>query len=125
MYSQALLDHFQNPRNVGELKTPSVSVEVSNPACGDMLRLSILLEGEHITQVAFKARGCTASIAACSALTELMMGKTIRELAQLTAGDVEKSIGGLIAESKHAAVLAIDGLKAVLNKLRSRDAPSR
>ena len=124
MYSQALLDHFQNPRNAGELKTSTVSVEVSNPACGDVLRLSILLEAEHITQVAFKARGCTASIAACSSLTELMKGKSTLELARLTPGDVEKSIGGLIAESKHAAVLAIAGLKAVLKQCGASALPS-
>ncbi|HBY64376.1 MAG TPA: iron-sulfur cluster assembly scaffold protein, partial [Solibacterales bacterium] len=63
MYSERLLDHFKNPRHVGELAPPAVCVQVSNPACGDTLRLSVLFEGGRAVQVRFQTRGCTASIA--------------------------------------------------------------
>jgi len=114
MYSEALLDHFQNPRNAGELAPPAVTVEVMNPACGDILRLSVLFEGDAVQSVRFKARGCTASIAAGSALTELMVGRTRAGLAEITAAEVERAVGGLENESKHAAVLAVDGVRAIL-----------
>jgi NifU-like protein involved in Fe-S cluster formation len=118
MYSDRLLDHFQNPRNVGTLQPPAVVVEVSNPACGDLLQLSALAANGRIGEVRFKTRGCTASIAAGSALTELLQGKALEDLAALRAADVELAVGGLSNESKHAAVLAIDGVKALLQRLR-------
>ena len=118
MYSERLLDHFQNPRNVGTLDPPAVVVEVSNPICGDILQLSAQAAGECVQQVRFKTRGCTASIAAGSALTELLQGRTFEEIAALQAADVEQAVGGLSNESKHAAVLAIEGVKTLLRRLR-------
>ncbi len=114
MYSEALLDHFQNPRNVGELAPPAVTVEVSNPACGDILRLSVRFEDGVAREVRYKVRGCTASIAAGSALTEWMAGKTRGELAGFAPAAIEEAVGGLPAESKHAGALCADGVKAVL-----------
>jgi len=114
MYSERLLDHFQNPRNVGELEPPAVTVEVSNPVCGDILRLSVRFDQDVAAEVRYKTRGCTASIAAGSALTEWMTGKTRAEMAALSRATVEGAVGGLSAESKHAAVLCVDGVKAVL-----------
>ena len=114
MYSEAFLDHFRNPRNVGQLPTPAVTVEISNPACGDILRLSARFEDGRITEVCYKVRGCTASIASGSALTEWMLGKSRVELAALTPDQIESAVGGLIPESKHAAVLCLDGVKALL-----------
>ena len=114
MYSETLLEHFQNPRNVGELPLPAITVEVMNPACGDILRLAALFEGDVVREVRFKTRGCSASIAAGSALTELMVDKTRAQLACISAADVEAAVGGLGAESKHAAVLAVDGIRALL-----------
>ena len=114
MYPPALLDHFQNPRNVGELEAPAITVTVSNPACGDVLRLSARFENGAAVEVRYKVRGCTASIAAGSALTEWMTGKTRDQLASFQPGIVEEAVGGLRAESKHAAVLCSDGLKALL-----------
>ena len=111
MYSDVLLDHFRNPRNVGELDPPAVTVEVENPACGDILRLSARFADGKIVEVRYKVRGCTASIASGSALTEWMSGKTRAELAALQAAEVEAAVGGLIPESKHAAVLCVDGAK--------------
>ena len=117
MYSEQLLDHFRNPRNVGELPPPAIVVEVTNPACGDILRLSALFSDGQVTQVRYQVRGCTASIAAGSALTELIAGKSNAEIALLRPLDIEQSVGGLIPESKHAAVLCIDGVKALLRRV--------
>lgn len=114
MYSEQLLEHFRNPRNVGELAPPAVTVEVSNPACGDILRLSIRMENGRAAEAAYKTRGCTASIAAGSALTEWIVGKTREELADLRPAMIDEAIGGLAAESKHAAVLCADAVKAWL-----------
>jgi nitrogen fixation NifU-like protein len=114
MYSQRLLDHFQNPRNVGDLGAPAVTVEVSNPACGDTLRLSVQFEDDVVTEARYKTRGCTASIAAGSALTEWITGRKRAELARLTPAVVEEIVGGLPAESKHAALLCVDAVRAVL-----------
>ena len=111
--SPELIEHFRNPRNVGDLEPPAVTVEVSNPICGDILRLSVLFEGERVAEVRFKVRGCTASIAAGSALTELMAGRDRAELGALTKEDVEAAVGGLSNESKHAAVLCVDALRAL------------
>ena len=118
MYSERLLDHFRNPRNVGELPPPAVTVEVSNPACGDILRLSVRFEQDRVAAAAYKTRGCTASIAAGSALTEVLVGRTRAELEKVTAADVEEAVGGLSAESKHAAVLCLDALRAVIHAKR-------
>ena len=114
VYSETFLDHFQNPRNVGELERPAITVEVSNPVCGDILRLSAEFDGDFVTAAAYKARGCTASIAAGSALTEWMRGKSRFELASLRPATIEEAVGGLIAESKHAAVLCVDAVKQLL-----------
>jgi nitrogen fixation protein NifU and related proteins len=111
MYPERLLDHFQNPRNVGELASPAVTVEVSNPACGDILRLSARFENGRIAEARYKVRGCTASIAAGSALTEWLVGKRREELAGFHAAVIEDALGGLKSESKHAAVLCADGVK--------------
>ncbi len=114
MYSEILLEHFRNPKNVGELQPPAISVEVMNPVCGDILRLSVLFDGQVAREVRYKARGCTASIAAGSALTDLIAGRTREELAGITAAAVESAVGGLANESKHAAVLAVDAVTAIL-----------
>ncbi|SPE34961.1 Nitrogen-fixing NifU domain protein [Candidatus Sulfopaludibacter sp. SbA6] len=114
MYPEQMLDHFQNPRNVGELPPPAVMVEVSNPACGDIMRLSARFDAGTAVEVRYKVRGCTASIAAGSALTEWMTGKTRAEIAAFHAAIIDQAVGGLRAESRHAAVLCVDAVKALL-----------
>jgi nitrogen fixation protein NifU and related proteins len=112
--SPELIEHFRNPRNVGELNPPAVTVEVSNPVCGDILRLSALVEAGRIAESRFKVRGCTASIAAGSALTELIAGRDRASLRSLAAHDIEQAVGGLSNESKHAAALCLDAIRALL-----------
>jgi nitrogen fixation NifU-like protein len=114
VHSERLLDHFQNPRHVGELPPPAITVEVENPACGDILRLSVLVEGGRVADVRYKVRGCTASIAAGSALTEWMHGRPVSELSSLRAVTIEGLLDGLIPESKHAAVLCVDAVRACM-----------
>ena len=111
MYPERLLDHFQNPRNVGELPAPAVTVEVSNPACGDILRLSARVENGRVAEARYKVLGCTASIAAGSALTEWLAGKSADEMAAFRPAIVDEAVGGLRTESKHAAVLCADAVK--------------
>jgi nitrogen fixation NifU-like protein len=115
--SPELIDHFRNPRNVGELDKPAIIVEVSNPVCGDILRLSALMEGGRIVKTGFKVRGCTASIASGSALTEIISGRDSIALRKITASDVETAVGGLSNESKHAAALCVDAVRALLAQL--------
>jgi nitrogen fixation NifU-like protein len=114
MYSDALLDHFRNPRFVGELPAPAVTVEVSNPACGDILRLAAAFDGDRVAEARYRVRGCTASIAAGSALTEMITGQTRGALASIAAQDIEDRLGGLPSASRHAAALCVDGLRALL-----------
>jgi nitrogen fixation NifU-like protein len=114
MFSDALLDHFRDPRHVGELPPPAVTVEVSNPACGDILRLSAAFEGDRIVEARYRVRGCTASIAAGSALAEIITGMTRDALASISNADIEERLGGLPAASKHAAALCVDGVRALL-----------
>jgi nitrogen fixation NifU-like protein len=118
MYSERLLDHFQNPRNVGDLAFPAVTVEASNPACGDIMRLAVRMESETVAEVRYRVRGCTASIAAGSALTEWLLGKRTEEIAAFRAAVVDEAVGGLAPESKHAAVLCADAVRLLLNRLR-------
>lgn len=114
MLHEKLLEHFSNPRNVGDLAAPAITVDVENPACGDMLRLSVRFDGDRAVETRYRVRGCSASIAAGSALTELISGKTASELSNLRAVDIESEIGELQAASKHAAALCLDAVKALL-----------
>jgi nitrogen fixation NifU-like protein len=111
MYAERLLDHFQNPRNVGMLDPPAVMVEASNPACGDILRIWARFEDGVAAEVRYQVRGCTASIAAGSALTEWLAGKSRAALRTFRPEMVEEALGGLEPESKHAAVLCADAVK--------------
>jgi nitrogen fixation NifU-like protein len=117
MYSAQLLDHFQNPRNPGEVSNADAVVEIENPACGDVLRLSLKVESGRIAQVRFKAKGCVPSMACASALTELVSGQPLEQTRKLQRDTLIATVGGLPQASTHAAQLALDALHAALNKL--------
>lgn len=117
MYSPQLLDHFQNPRNAGELPDADATVDLENPACGDMLRLTLKVNDGRITQANFKAKGCVAAIACASALTELLAGASLADAANLDREDVSQAVGGLPQASTHAAQLAMDALAAALRQI--------
>ena len=114
MYSALLLDHFQNPRNAGEVANPDASAELENPACGDVLRLTLRVEKERIGEIRFLAQGCVAAVACASALTELVLGKSLAEARGVRREEVVAAIGGLPAESSHASHLAMDTLRELL-----------
>jgi nitrogen fixation NifU-like protein len=114
MYPERLLEHFQNPRNVGGLAAPAVTVEARNPACGDILRLAARFEGGAAVEVRYKVRGCTAAIAAGSALTEWMEGKSRAEMAAFEPGIVDEAVGGLPPASRHAAALCAEAVRLLL-----------
>ena len=116
MYSAELLDHFQNPRNVGDVADPDASVEIENPVCGDVIRLSLKLRTGKITEIRFKAKGCVPAMACGSALTELAQGKTVAEARLLRREDLINAVGSLPNASTHAAQLALDALRAALAK---------
>ena len=117
MYNAKLLNHFQYPHNVGHLDGANVEIEVCNPICGDILRLSAYIREDHIDEIRYLARGCTASIAVGSALTEILSGQKVDQLDFVSKKQVEEMVGGLPQESKHAAVLAIDAVKALRRKV--------
>jgi nitrogen fixation NifU-like protein len=119
MYSAQVLDHFQNPRNAGELADAEATAEIENPACGDVLRLMLTTSAGRINQARFKAKGCVAAIACGSALTELIAGKTLNVAQNLRREDVITAVGGLPQASTHAAQLALDALSLALSRIRS------
>ncbi|HET7109207.1 MAG TPA: iron-sulfur cluster assembly scaffold protein [Candidatus Acidoferrum sp.] len=117
MFSEIVLEHFQRPRNAGELAGATATVEVSNPVCGDVLRLAVIVEHGVIREAKFLCRGCTASIASASVLTEKMIGRSASQLAEIDAAEISAGLGGLPPASLHAAQLAEDGVKAILAKV--------
>jgi nitrogen fixation NifU-like protein len=118
MYSPQLLDHFQNPRNAGDLSDADATVEIENPVCGDIIRLSVKFDAGWIAAIKFKAKGCVPAMACGSALTEMVEGKTAEEALRLTREDLVRSVGGLPQASSHAAQLALDALAAALAKIK-------
>ncbi len=119
MYSPTLLDHFHHPRNVGEIADASVVVEASNPVCGDLMKLWATVREGRIEAVKFKAAGCVPSVACGSWLTETILAKPLDELSALTPDEVTSGVGGLPPASRHAAVLALDVLKRLLERIRN------
>src|SRR5262249_43006230 len=111
MFSEAVLDHFRNPRNAGELPDPDAVVEVSNPVCGDVLKLSARLNENCVSEVRFLCRGCTTSIACASLLTEQLRSKSTDQFAAITAESLAAALGGLPAATFHGAQLAADAAR--------------
>lgn len=114
MYSAKVMDHFMNPRNVGELENPSGVGEVGNPKCGDIMRMSLQIEDNVITDVKFKTFGCGAAIATSSMATTLIKGKTVEEALKLTNKAVVEALEGLPPVKIHCSVLAEQAIKAAL-----------
>ena len=119
MYSPQLLDHFEHPRNAGEVTNPDAWAQVENPACGDILKLTAKIEDGRISEIRFRAKGCVAAMACASAITELVNGRMLQEARMVRAQDVVNAVGGLPEASSHAGHLAIDALAAVLKQIIS------
>ncbi len=119
MYSPQLLDHFQNPRNAGDVAEADGSAEVENPVCGDILRLSVKIADGRIADIRFKAKGCVPVMACGSALTEMTLGKTIAQALSVPQDELMAAVGGLPPASTHAAQLALEALTAALRQKRT------
>ncbi|MGB6874450.1 MAG: iron-sulfur cluster assembly scaffold protein [Candidatus Acidiferrales bacterium] len=117
MYSAAVLDHFKNPRNAGDLPDATAVVEVTNPVCGDILRLAVRVDAGAIVEARFQAQGCVTALACASMLTELLAGKSLDEASRITAAQISDGLGGLPQATFHGAQLASDAVAALLAKL--------
>ena len=120
MYSAKLLDHFEHPRNAGDLAEADAVAEIENPVCGDVVRLGVKMRDGRIDQVRFKAKGCVPAMACASAVSELVAGKMLSEARRFTREDVIAAVDGLPQASVHAAQLALDVLSAALAQIQVR-----
>ncbi len=118
MYSAQLLDHFEHPRNAGDLEQPDATGEMENPACGDVLRLSVKVACGRVVEAGFKAKGCVPSMACGSAIAELILGKTVEEARALRREDLTRALGELPEASSHATQLALETLAATLKQIK-------
>ena len=119
LFNDTVLDHFRNPRNAGDLPDASATVEVTNPVCGDVLRLSVRVEAGRISAARFRTQGCVAAIAASSILTEMLAGLTLADARGITPQKISDALGGLPPATFHAAQLCADAVAAVARKLAS------
>ena len=122
MYSEQVMDHFMNPRNVGEIENASGVGEVGNAKCGDIMKIFIKVENDVIVDVKFKTYGCGAAIATSSKATEMVMGKTIDEALALTNQMVMDALGGLPAAKVHCSVLAEEALQSAIADYKAKQA---
>ena len=125
MYSDKVMDHFRNPRNMGEIPDADGVGTVGNPVCGDLMNIYIKVKDNRIVDIKFKTFGCGAAVATSSMTTELAKGKTLEEAMKITRGDVAESLGGLPPIKMHCSNLAADGLHAAIEdyskKLKEKD----
>ena len=120
MYSEKVMDHFRNPRNMGEMENPDGVGKVGNPVCGDMMELYIKVENDIITDVKFMTFGCGAAIATSSMVTELVKGKTLDEALKISNATVAEGLDGLPPVKMHCSVLAEDALKAAIEDYKTK-----
>ena len=121
MYSEKVMDHFSNPRNVGEIENADGIGTVGNPACGDIMKLSIKVEGDIIKDVKFKTFGCGAAIATSSMVTELVKGKHLGEAEEISNATVAEALGGLPPVKQHCSNLAADALHAAIEDYKKKN----
>lgn len=121
LYNDIVLDHFQNPRNVGAMEDANALGKAENSACGDVLHLYMKIEDERVVRASFKTFGCTAAIAAGSKLTEMLAGACLEDIGKIRKEDVVAALGGLPPMKLHCSVLAEDAIRAALEDFKSRD----
>jgi len=114
-YNNLVIDHFTNPRNVGELENPDVEAVVGDPSCGDQMKVSIRVDNNRIVDIKFKSYGCPGAIATSSMMTELAKGKTTEEALMITDDDVVISLGGIPERKRHCSLLGVIGLQEAIN----------
>jgi nitrogen fixation NifU-like protein len=119
-YSDKVMDHFMNPRNMGEMDKPSAVGNVGNPTCGDVMRLYLKIDGDTITDAKFKTFGCGAAIASSSMLTELLKGKKVADALKISNDAVAEALGGLPPVKIHCSVMAEEALKSALEDWKKK-----
>ena len=119
-YTELVVDHFQNPRNVGIMDDPDGAGKVGSPVCGDMIEFQIKVQDERIVDVRYRTFGCGAAIASSSMASEMVKGMTTEEALQLTNDDVAAALGGLPSQKLHCSNLAADALHAAIQDYRHR-----
>ena len=122
VYSEKVMDHFKNPRNVGEMENPDGVGHVGNPVCGDIMELYIKVKDNVITDAKFKTFGCGAAIATSSMVTELVKGKTVEEALKISNSAVAEALGGLPPIKMHCSVLAEEALQSAIEDYRKKQA---
>lgn len=120
MYSEAVMDHFRNPRNMGVIDDADGVGEVGNPTCGDMMRITIKVKDDRLEDVKFQTLGCGAAVATSSMVTEMAIGKTLDEAEEISNKSVAESLGGLPPAKMHCSNLAADGLHEAIKDYRAR-----
>ena len=125
MYSNKVMDHFTNPRNVGEIENPDGVGEVGNACCGDIMKVYLRVENDTIKDIKFKTFGCGAAIASSSMVTEMALGKTLEEAMELTNAAVAEALDGLPAPKMHCSNLATDALRAAIEDYRANQNGNR
>lgn len=118
MYTEIVMEHFNNPRNVGIIKEPTVLVQVGEPSCGDSLLLSIKIEDDRIADIKYKIYGCGAAVATSSIASELAMGKTLDEALQIDEQTITDALGGLPSQKLHCSNLAAGAIRGAINEYR-------
>jgi nitrogen fixation NifU-like protein len=120
VYSEKVMEHFMNPRNMGKIENADGVGEVGNPVCGDLMTIYIKVEGNVITDIKFKTFGCGAAIATSSMVTELVKGKTIDDALKVTNKDVAEELDGLPPLKMHCSLLAEEGIKAAIENYHNK-----
>ena len=120
MYSDKVMDHFSNPRNIGEIENADGVGEVGNPVCGDMMSFYISVENNKITDIKFKTFGCVAAIAVSSMVSEMAMGKTLEEAKKITKKSVAESLDGLPKEKMHCSNLGAEALAKAIEDYENK-----
>jgi len=118
VYTEIVMDHFNNPRNIGIIKEPTVLVQVGEPACGDSLLLSITIEDDHIADIKYKIYGCGAAVATSSIASEMAMGKSLDDALKITEQSITDALGGLPPEKLHCSNLAAGALRGAISEYR-------
>ncbi len=114
MYSEKVMDHFSQPRNVGTIENPDGYGKVGNASCGDVMEIFLKIENDIVTDVKFRTFGCAAAIATSSMATEMVIGKNVNEALEITNKAVAEALGGLPAKKMHCSVLAEEGIRAAI-----------
>jgi nitrogen fixation NifU-like protein len=117
-YTKNVMDHFQNPRNMGDMDDPDAEATVGNPSCGDVMKIMIKVSDDRIEDIKFQTMGCAAAIATSSMLTELAKGKSLRDAEKISNKDVVLALGGLPPIKVHCSNLAADALKLAIKDFR-------